>query len=388
MGDLDNDMIVRILYNALLDRDPDTGGLAFYTSLLDSGSKTLHQVATSIVGSVEFVKKQSAVKSDRISTDIATIAATFGLLYGREPSGLQMATMLKYGVHESKDRRQLARRIIGCIDRQVIGTPYSIRFQERDIRRVACGGFSLMFDEADITWGRTIGTGRTYEPHTLNFFRRYVKSGATVVDAGANIGYFTFHAACLVGDTGVVYAFEPNSENCRLILLSLRENSIPNVSLFPVALGAAAGYAPFTPAMGTNGTLLLQDNHDALLDPNCIIVPVLRLDDVVDRVDFIKVDTEGAEGMVIQGALNLITRFRPVVVSEFSPIMLKSNSNMEAGDYLGMFLTLNYQIAILMRDDPESAPFLVADVNDFVASYGDPHRFEDLAFIPKEILSN
>src|ERR1700741_3806411 len=123
-GRVNSGTIVRILYNSLLNRDPDPQGFELYISNLEARKQTPHQIALDILGSAEFLQKQSTIEDDHGVVDTATITDTFRLLYGREPSSSQMGIMLKHGVDSASDRTQMARRIISCTDRQLLGTPY------------------------------------------------------------------------------------------------------------------------------------------------------------------------------------------------------------------------------------------------------------------------
>src|SRR2546421_6316813 len=127
-----------------------------------------------------------------------------------------------------------------------------------------------------------------------------------VVDVGANLGFHSMLAANLVGRSGKVLCIEPNSENCRLILLSIDENQFSQVVLYPVALSNRQGYALFTAHIGSNGGFL-PATEESLLSPNCVVVPTFPLDALIQgKVDFMKIDTEGAEGLIIGGAKSLI----------------------------------------------------------------------------------
>lgn len=320
--------------------------------------------------------------------DATTIRRLFALLYGHEPTDTEIVEMEKFGIQSSDSERQLLRRIIACTDRQRLGTEFSIRFSKNDLRIANCDGFSLFFDETDVAVGRTIGGGHPYEIHLANFLKKVLQPGMTFVDVGANIGFFTLLGAREVGESGKVIAVEPNSENCRLIMLSLRHNHIANVKLLSVALGAETGTAFFTPAMGSNGTLQ-PESEDSLLGANCTIVPLAPLDALVsERVDVIKMDAEGAEGSVLRGAVGLIATSRPIIVSEFSPAMIATNSKMSATDFLDFFSSRDYAIRLLPRDDATGAYKDITDIADFVANYSSQFKIEDLAFIPRERLSS
>ena len=309
------------------------------------------------------------------------VSRAFELLYLRAPTQAETANVLAHGVLASSDFRQMLRRIIACTDRHALATPYNIRFSEGDLRSAPTADFELVFDEADVSVGRTIGAGHPYEPHVLKFCREHIRPGHTVVDAGANIGFFTMTVAQLVGPRGQVIAFEPNSENCRLILISAKKNGLTNLKLYPVALGAENGTMAFSPAMGSNG-MVIYNSEEPLLNPNCAIVPVFKMDNLVYRCDFIKADIEGAEGLAFKGGMEMVKRCRPIIVSEFCPVMLDVSSKMTPLDYLGMFEAIDYEISVLDREQPDAAPRKVKNAAELMASYPGPHHVADLALTP------
>lgn len=143
-----------------------------------------------------------------------------------------------------------------------------------------------------------------YEPRETALVRRHLGPGEIFVDVGANVGAFTALASALVGPSGRVLAFEPTP-----ILSAKLQHSFAaraNATVFPHALGAGEGelrlFLP-PPEMG---------NFDPSAVEYCagmesISVPVRALDDVlseqeIDEVDFLKVDVEGFEPEVFEGA--------------------------------------------------------------------------------------
>jgi FkbM family methyltransferase len=204
----------------------------------------------------------------------------------------------------------------------------------------------------------------------------------SVVDVGANIGYYTMLAASLVGKDGSVTAFEPNSENARLILLSVEQNGFSQVNVIPLALSNKTGSAFFSPHMGSNGGLL-PGTEESLMNPQCIVVPTMRMDDILaNRVDFIKVDTEGAEGLILAGATRIIDRDRPIISSEFSPEMLARVSGVDAFEFLMSFKRRDYRIMTLDRSAGQDAEVELDDVPAFIRNYGSPTRIEEIVFVP------
>ncbi len=109
------------------------------------------------------------------------------------------------------------------------------------------------------------------------------------------------------------------------------------------------------------------------------------MDDLIkEKADFIKIDTEGAEGLVLCGAKSLIERHRPVVVSEFSMEMLPRVSRMSGSEYLTYFKALGYDLHVIDRRGGGLVP--IPDVALFLENYGEATRIEDLAFIPEEVI--
>ena len=109
-----------------------------------------------------------------------------------------------------------------------------------EARVIMVDGFRLAIDAMD---SLGLGQGHSFEPEILSALQRWVQPGNTVVDVGANIGYFTAHLARLVGNTGVVHGFEPEAANFALLTANMHSNGLAWVKLYQAAVGAAAGHA-------------------------------------------------------------------------------------------------------------------------------------------------
>jgi FkbM family methyltransferase len=236
------------------------------------------------------------------------------------------------------------RHMLGSIEHQLAPTAFTVQLTNDDAVRCTVGQVELLCDAADAAVTPGLRSG-SYEPHLTAVFEKFCRPGMTVVDVGANLGYFTLLASKLVEPNGRVIALEPNSENCRLLLSSLRLNGLSNVDLFPVAAGEAAGWAYYGTHVGSNGGLV---DDDDLLARFGTVVPTFRLDDLVDRkVDFLKMDVEGAEGRVVHGATRIIEKDRPIVTTELKEEMLQRVSGLSVADYLGYFGDLGYLPTLL-----------------------------------------
>jgi FkbM family methyltransferase len=310
------------------------------------------------------------------------LADVFGVVYGRKPHADEAETLNRLNV-DLQNQTVAFRAVIGNFDHQFRPTPFAVRLTRTDISFVQVAeGFSLAVDTADASVSAHLLAGMPYEPHLVSFFKERIKPGMVVIDVGANMGFHTMLAARLVGESGKVISFEPNSENCRLLLLSLSENQFRQVELYPVAASNRQGHALFTTHVGSNGGLL-PSTEEVLHRPSCVVVPTFRLDDLVkERVDFMKLDTEGAEGLVIGGAKTLIEKYRPTIVCEFSMEMLPRVSGITGAEYLTYFQALGYDLHILDKQQGDLLP--IADIISFLDDYGPETRIEDLAFIPQQ----
>lgn len=150
----------------------------------------------------------------------------------------------------------------------------------------------------------------------------YVRPGDTVVDVGANIGFMAalFHE--LVGEEGRVYAFEPSPRVFRKLERVIEVNNLSTVR--PV--NAGCGREPSTETLyqvsDSSGNASLVPIEGQRRPDGSEGVRLVCLDDFMrsrgERVDVLKIDTEGYESVVLEGAQEILERDRPVVYIELS----------------------------------------------------------------------
>jgi FkbM family methyltransferase len=149
----------------------------------------------------------------------------------------------------------------------------------------------------------------TYEPEQTAHFVRWIGAGATVIDIGAHVGYYTLLASMLAGETGSVWAFEPEPTNAAFLRQHMYLNNCGNVHVEEVAVSNSSGRARFVCGKGS-GTGHLDGAGD-------MEVHTVRLTDFCAargiRPSALKIDVEGAEAEVIAGARELIRSNRPVI---------------------------------------------------------------------------
>lgn len=154
--------------------------------------------------------------------------------------------------------------------------------------------------------------------------RGLVGKGMQVVDIGANIGLYSLLLAQLVGNTGRVFAFEPEPNLFSVLCENCAANGALNVTPFQCAAGEANGRALFQRSLFNSG-----DNRlgQARADATTIETEVARLDDVlpVRQVQFIKLDVQGYELGALRGMPEIFAASPNVrVLFEFWPAGLKA----------------------------------------------------------------
>jgi FkbM family methyltransferase len=191
-----------------------------------------------------------------------------------------------------------------------------------------------------------------YEPNEMYAMSKLIGPGMCVVDVGANAGVFTLIAAKLVGASGTVHAFEPSPRDRERLVANVRTNELSNVHVHASALGRAAGKAVLAvagaghPGHNTIGGFA----YSADADSYSLEVEVSTLDDFVKeqklaRLDLLKIDVEGSETAVLQGARDSVRRFRPVIVAEaYDPSLRQLGTS--APELLQLLRSYDYEIRV------------------------------------------
>jgi len=165
-----------------------------------------------------------------------------------------------------------------------------------------------------------------FEDAEWRFVDNFLKEGMTVLDIGAHHGFYTILAAKKVGSTGAVIAFEPSTRERRRLVWHLRINHCHNVKIEPVALAYQDGEAPLF-IVGGRRTAFNSLRPPAVSEPTRkITVNTMTLDHYLQKegihhIDFIKIDAEGAELEILEGARELLNQApSPVLMVEVSDI--------------------------------------------------------------------
>jgi FkbM family methyltransferase len=225
-----------------------------------------------------------------------------------------------------------------------------------------------------------------FEPNEFALLDRLLKPGMTFLDVGANEGYYTVFAAKRVGSAGAVWAFEPSTRE----LERLRENLCINrldVRIFPHALADAAGTADL--AIGESehaGHNTLGKFAYAIAQVRTETVELRRLDDIVAesspaRIDILKIDVEGAEWRVLNGARETLQRYRPVVLFEMAEESLKSQGSSRE-QVLELLHSAGYRLYTFDRHTGLPTQAAAGMYSDNMIAFPEERPIPDAALLP------
>lgn len=163
----------------------------------------------------------------------------------------------------------------------------------------------------------------TFEPRLQKAITNYAATGDTVYDIGANIGYITLSLAKRVGRNGRVVAFEPIPQTFDLLRRNIEINKVNNVQLLNVAASTECGEAVIRMAGNLSMASIVWHRKDPSASE--LLIRTVAIDELVEAGEFgapkfVKVDVEGAEGLVLQGMARTIAAAKPVIYLECSDI--------------------------------------------------------------------
>ena len=185
------------------------------------------------------------------------------------------------------------------------------------------------------------------DPGTVWLAQELIRPGDICIDAGANVGHYTFLAASRVGRTGRVYAFESNPECAKIIERSIQLNQFDSfVQVDLHALwnedGAEMSFLVSTNPNNT-GTSSLIDHGTFVSREHSIRVKTLTLDsfasaESIARIRLLKIDVERAEAQVLQGATRLLSEGRIDFLIVEMYAVSESHELLAAKGYRGFFM--------------------------------------------------
>ena len=202
-------------------------------------------------------------------------------------------------------------------------------------------------DEKD--WG--FWQNDEFEPEETRLIKNLVKPSHTCLDIGANIGYFTI---LMARRCRLVRSYEPEASNYQQLIKNIMLNETYNIYPSRIAIAEHSGQALLYLCDTNNGMNRL---YSSVLCNGQMIVKTVKLDDIwneLDRfkVDFIKMDIEGAELGALRGMTEMLLNCKPTILMEFHPPSIEE-SGANPKEIYDLLKGLGYSIYLIPNTKEE-----------------------------------
>ena len=224
------------------------------------------------------------------------------------------------------------------------------------------GSFEIDYRSAIL---KMILKDKNYEKENVRIIEKYINPSKDAIDVGANVGLFTILLSKLVSQDNKVLAIEPSPLAIRYLNNNLKRNNVRNsVIIFEGVSTNIMGDYKLNVIPGMEEYSSLNDIVHPDIKGKCysqIDVKGETIDNLVKihnlNPGFIKVDTEGAEYLVLCGALKTISRYKPVIIAEVQD-RLSSHFGWNSIDVFNLLMDNKYTIVNLSNPDlPVNMPF-------------------------------
>ncbi|MES2659814.1 MAG: FkbM family methyltransferase [Verrucomicrobiota bacterium] len=175
------------------------------------------------------------------------------------------------------------------------------------------GGLRIRLGHTSTSYGMFLGRGYC-DREAVEIIGRHLGPGSVMLDCGAHIGEFTLAGAAAIGRDAEIHCFEPDPRNFAILKENVRLNHLDRVVVNPCAVGEQDGEVTFHLGLDPTASSVGMESHTRTIDD--ITVRVRNLSDYANeheltRVDFLKIDVEGAEFAAVKGAADLLRKHKP-----------------------------------------------------------------------------
>jgi len=214
------------------------------------------------------------------------------------------------------------------IKRTLIGILCYIYWQFKKVRydfskehTVSVNGCQLSLIPNDAGISEELLVFNCHEPFSTKILSNNLQEGMVCLDVGGNLGYYATLESKKIGKSGRVIVLEPSPLNFKYLTKNLSLQNQSNYELFNYACGNREGEVQFLISKHSNTSRVLKDHEKPSADMNLIKVPVIKLDDFMEKkgikkLDILRMDVEGYEVEILEGAKDLIRNFQPNIQIE------------------------------------------------------------------------
>ena len=240
--------------------------------------------------------------------------------------------MINYLIHSFK--RKIARRIT---------KKYPTRIGTFEVEGVGEIKFA--------NWENPLVESKVISKDNINFFKKFLSEGDMAIDIGANIGHMTVPMSLVTGIKGLTIGFDPNPYVFEILLENTRLNpEKTHIAVYNLAITDREDefYYNSSEASFNNGGISKQkDNKHGKFSLNTKVKGVnletfleKEYPEFINRLKLIKIDTEGYDKEIIKSISNLLTRYKPVVITE----CFKKNNREERFEQFELLKSIGYSL--------------------------------------------
>lgn len=234
----------------------------------------------------------------------------------------------------------------------------------------------------DSTIDQDIIKNGQWEHQTTDLVKQLIKKNDIVIDVGANIGYYTTLFAKLVGLGGKVFAFEPTSKYYKLLNENIAINNFINVEI--VKMGLSNKKQDLEINIDDSSATLHQPVNSYIKYKE--LINLTTLDEFVysrglTKINFIKIDVDGHEPFVLEGAIKTFQKFEPIIIIEISHLHYLE-AGVTAWDFYEKLKAWDFYI--YYENDKEK----ILTKNEFLAKCGSFSQSYNILLSLKEISLN
>ncbi len=191
-----------------------------------------------------------------------------------------------------------------------------------------------------------------FEDDVTSMFLDVLRPGMVVYDIGSHYGFFSLLASQIVGDAGQVIAFEPTPSTFNLLAENAaRRSNIMAVNLAAFSETGSISFLQQSVAQSSMNFIVSDANRGpgqgGDSQSQMISVPAVALDDFVfdhRAPDFLKIDAEGAEGLILEGMIGIIKRSHPGISLEMGDQINEKTGNRPCAENVEFLMDHGYQV--------------------------------------------
>ena len=205
---------------------------------------------------------------------------------------------------------------------------------------------------------------KIHEPLTTSLIIKKLTKEMHCIDIGSNIGYYAILESSKIGNNGMVWSIEPSPQNFEMLSKNIILNQRKNIKCYNIAIGEKNGTIDFLISKKSNWSKIKNESDHIGDEDKIIQVDIMTLDSFsekneIKKVDLLRMDVEGYERNIIEGSMNFLEKFKPIMMIEVHKMIIGNNG---INEFLEKLQLMNYECEYFIPrvfDVP-----IIGDLND------------------------